>query len=41
VDGLHRHHYGIGAVDHAALGDPAPSEYERKLIAEPHRLEWT
>ncbi|WNZ07007.1 geranyl diphosphate 2-C-methyltransferase [Streptomyces sp. 11x1] len=39
VDGLYHHHYGIGAVDHAALGDPADSEYEKKLIAELHRLE--
>ncbi|WP_086797879.1 geranyl diphosphate 2-C-methyltransferase [Streptomyces caniscabiei] len=39
VDGLYHHHYGIGAVDHSALGDPADSEYEKKLIAELHRLE--
>ncbi|MDW8805166.1 methyltransferase domain-containing protein [Streptomyces scabiei] len=39
VDGLYHHHYGIGAVDRAALGDPAHSEYEKKLIAELHRLE--
>ncbi|MFI9150313.1 geranyl diphosphate 2-C-methyltransferase [Streptomyces sp. NPDC053367] len=39
VDGLYHHHYGIGAVDHAALGDPQDSEYEKKLIAELHRLE--
>ncbi|MEW2414257.1 geranyl diphosphate 2-C-methyltransferase [Streptomyces sp. NPDC046866] len=39
VDGLYHHHYGIGDVDHAALGDPADGEYEKKLIAELHRLE--
>ncbi|MFE0043625.1 geranyl diphosphate 2-C-methyltransferase [Streptomyces albireticuli] len=39
VDGLYHHHYGIGDVDHAALGDPEDSEYEKKLIAELHRLE--
>ncbi|MFG2332044.1 geranyl diphosphate 2-C-methyltransferase [Streptomyces sp. NPDC048604] len=39
VDGLYHHHYGIGAVDHAALGTPEDSEYEKKLIAELHRLE--
>ncbi|MFJ4834163.1 geranyl diphosphate 2-C-methyltransferase [Streptomyces sp. NPDC088747] len=39
VDGLYHHHYGIGAVDHAALGDPEHSEYEKRLIAELHRLE--
>jgi geranyl diphosphate 2-C-methyltransferase len=39
VDGLYHHHYGIGAVDQAALGDPADSEYEKKLVAELHRLE--
>ncbi|CAM5353858.1 Geranyl diphosphate 2-C-methyltransferase [Streptomyces tendae] len=39
VDGLYHHHYGIGAVDRAALGDPAHSEYEKKVIAELHRLE--
>ncbi|MEE1816788.1 methyltransferase domain-containing protein [Streptomyces sp. SP18ES09] len=39
VDGLYHHHYGIGAVDHAALGDREDSEYEKKLIAELHRLE--
>ena len=31
VDGLYHHHYGIGDVDHAALGDPTHSEYEKKL----------
>lgn len=39
VDGLYHHHYGIGDVDHSALGDPADSAYEKKLIAELHRLE--
>ncbi|MET9350784.1 geranyl diphosphate 2-C-methyltransferase [Streptomyces termitum] len=39
VDGLYHHHYGIGAVDHAALGGPEDSEYEKKLVAELHRLE--
>lgn len=39
VDGLYHHHYGIGAVDHAALGDTEDSEYEKKLVAELHRLE--
>ncbi|MEV6583969.1 geranyl diphosphate 2-C-methyltransferase [Streptomyces sp. NPDC051582] len=39
VDGLYHHHYGIGDVDHAALGDTADSAYEKKLIAELHRLE--
>jgi geranyl diphosphate 2-C-methyltransferase len=39
VDGLYHHHYGIGAIDHAALGDTEDSEYEKKLIAELHRLE--
>ncbi len=39
VDGLYHHHYGIGAVDHASLGTPEDSEYEKKLIAELHRLE--
>lgn len=39
VDGLYHHHYGIGAVDRAALGDPAHSEYEARLVAELHRLE--
>ncbi len=39
VDGLYHHHYGIGDIDHAALGDPEDSEYEKKLIAELHRLE--
>ncbi|MFD4956805.1 geranyl diphosphate 2-C-methyltransferase [Streptomyces sp. NPDC058451] len=39
VDGLYHHHYGIGAVDHDALGDPAHSEHEKNLIAELHRLE--
>ncbi|MFE4257369.1 geranyl diphosphate 2-C-methyltransferase [Streptomyces sp. NPDC056883] len=39
VDGLYHHHYGIGDVDHAALGDADDSEYEKKLVAELHRLE--
>lgn len=39
VDGLYHHHYGIGDVDHAALGDVEDSEYEKKLITELHRLE--
>ncbi|WP_411106739.1 geranyl diphosphate 2-C-methyltransferase [Streptomyces sp. cmx-4-9] len=39
VDGLYHHHYGIGDVDHAALGDPADSAYDKRLIAELHRLE--
>ncbi|MER7760561.1 geranyl diphosphate 2-C-methyltransferase [Streptomyces sp. NPDC097619] len=39
VDGLYHHHYGIGEVDHAALGDAGDSEREKKLIAELHRLE--
>ncbi|MFD3991230.1 geranyl diphosphate 2-C-methyltransferase [Streptomyces sp. NPDC058548] len=39
VDGLYHHHYGIGAVDHAALGATEDSEYEKKLITELHRLE--
>ncbi|WP_328940749.1 methyltransferase domain-containing protein [Streptomyces sp. NBC_00250] len=39
VDGLYHHHYGIGDIDHAALGDTEDSEYEKKLISELHRLE--
>lgn len=39
VDGLYHHHYGIGDVDHAALGDTGDSGYEKRLIAELHRLE--
>jgi geranyl diphosphate 2-C-methyltransferase len=39
VDGLYHHHYGIGDIDHAALGDAEDSTYEKKLIAELHRLE--
>ncbi|MGB8944352.1 MAG: geranyl diphosphate 2-C-methyltransferase [Streptomyces sp.] len=39
VDGLYHHHYGIGDVDHAALGDVDDSEHEKKLITELHRLE--
>ncbi|CAM5354492.1 hypothetical protein STENM223S_04896 [Streptomyces tendae] len=38
VDGLYHHHYGIGAVDRAALAT-RHSEYEKKVIAELHRLE--
>ncbi|MEV6103615.1 geranyl diphosphate 2-C-methyltransferase [Streptomyces sp. NPDC051940] len=39
VDGLYHHHYGIGDVDRAALGAASDSEYEKRLIAELHRLE--
>ncbi|WP_053643141.1 MULTISPECIES: geranyl diphosphate 2-C-methyltransferase [unclassified Streptomyces] len=39
VDGLYHHHYGVGDVDHAALGDPRDAAYEKRLIAELHRLE--
>ncbi|MCX5202751.1 methyltransferase domain-containing protein [Streptomyces sp. NBC_00237] len=39
VDGLYHHHYGIGDVDHAALGGPEDSEAEKKLVTELHRLE--
>ncbi|MEU0932418.1 MULTISPECIES: geranyl diphosphate 2-C-methyltransferase [unclassified Embleya] len=39
VDGLYHHHYGIGPVDHAALGNTGDSGYEQRLIAELHRLE--
>ncbi|WP_442304036.1 geranyl diphosphate 2-C-methyltransferase [Streptomyces sp. 2RAF24] len=39
VDGLYHHHYGIGDIDRAALGDVQDSAYEKKLIAELHRLE--
>lgn len=39
VDGLYHHHYGIGEVDDAALGDAGDSDYENKLVAELHRLE--
>ncbi|MEU6274057.1 geranyl diphosphate 2-C-methyltransferase [Streptomyces populi] len=39
VDGLYHHHYGIGDIDHAALGDPGDSGYENRLISELHRLE--
>ncbi|MEV7930058.1 geranyl diphosphate 2-C-methyltransferase [Kitasatospora sp. NPDC088779] len=39
VDGLYHHHYGIGDVDQAAIGDPADSEREKKVITELHRLE--
>ncbi|MEV7420181.1 geranyl diphosphate 2-C-methyltransferase [Streptomyces sp. NPDC089919] len=39
VDGLYHHHYGVGEIDHAALGDPSDAAYEKKLIAELHRLE--
>ncbi|GAA0927893.1 methyltransferase domain-containing protein [Streptomyces asiaticus] len=39
VDGLYHHHYGIGDVDRGALGDTGDGAYEKKLIAELHRLE--
>jgi geranyl diphosphate 2-C-methyltransferase len=39
VDGLYHHHYGIGDIDRAALGDPGDAAYEERLIAELHRLE--
>ncbi|MER7842562.1 geranyl diphosphate 2-C-methyltransferase [Kitasatospora sp. NPDC096077] len=39
VDGLYHHHYGIGEIDQAAIGDPADSEREKKVITELHRLE--
>ncbi|MFJ3792524.1 geranyl diphosphate 2-C-methyltransferase [Kitasatospora sp. NPDC090091] len=39
VDGLYHHHYGIGDVDHASLGEPDDSEREKKVITELHRLE--
>ncbi|MGV9314044.1 geranyl diphosphate 2-C-methyltransferase [Streptomyces sp. NPDC003691] len=39
VDGLYHHHYGIGDVDHAALGAPGAADREERLIAELHRLE--
>ncbi|WP_030672031.1 geranyl diphosphate 2-C-methyltransferase [Streptomyces sp. NRRL B-1347] len=39
VDGLYHHHYGIGDVDRSALGDTGDAEYEKRLIAELHRLE--
>ncbi|MEU6234390.1 geranyl diphosphate 2-C-methyltransferase [Kitasatospora sp. NPDC047058] len=39
VDGLYHHHYGIGDVDHAAVGDPDDSEREKKVVTELHRLE--
>ncbi|GAB2691465.1 geranyl diphosphate 2-C-methyltransferase [Kitasatospora kifunensis] len=39
VDGLYHHHYGIGDVDVAALGEPGEGARERKVIAELHRLE--
>ncbi|MFJ7248772.1 geranyl diphosphate 2-C-methyltransferase [Kitasatospora sp. NPDC098652] len=39
VDGLYHHHYGIGEIDQEAIGDPADSEREKKVIAELHRLE--
>ncbi|MEU7734233.1 class I SAM-dependent methyltransferase, partial [Streptomyces griseus] len=39
VDGLYHHHYGIGEVDTASLGNPEDSESEKKLITELHRLE--
>lgn len=39
VDGLYHHHYGVGEIDQAALGDPHDGDYEKRLIAELHRLE--
>ncbi|WP_434587362.1 geranyl diphosphate 2-C-methyltransferase [Streptomyces sp. A5-4] len=39
VDGLYHHHYGIGDVDRAALGPADDIAYEKKLVAELHRLE--
>ncbi|WP_372461437.1 geranyl diphosphate 2-C-methyltransferase [Streptomyces clavuligerus] len=39
VDGLYHHHYGIGDIDHGALGEPGAADYETRLIAELHRLE--
>ncbi|RLL69586.1 geranyl diphosphate 2-C-methyltransferase [Streptomyces sp. Z26] len=39
VDGLYHHHYGVGEVDHAALGKVGDGDYEQRLIAELHRLE--
>ncbi|MFJ4872877.1 geranyl diphosphate 2-C-methyltransferase [Streptomyces sp. NPDC088757] len=39
VDGLYHHHYGVGDIDRAALGDPEDSAYEKRLVAELHRLE--
>ncbi|WP_371656765.1 MULTISPECIES: geranyl diphosphate 2-C-methyltransferase [unclassified Streptomyces] len=39
VDGLYHHHYGIGAVNHTALGDPHDSDREQRLVAELHHLE--
>ncbi|MCX4580411.1 class I SAM-dependent methyltransferase [Streptomyces sp. NBC_01571] len=39
VDGLYHHHYGIGDIDHAALGDTGDGGYENRLISELHRLE--
>lgn len=39
VDGLYHHHYGVGDIDHAALGDENDSGYEQRLVAELHRLE--
>lgn len=39
VDGLYHHHYGIGDVDRAAVGDRDHAEYEQRLVAELHRLE--
>ncbi|MEW2555511.1 geranyl diphosphate 2-C-methyltransferase [Streptomyces zhihengii] len=39
VDGLYHHHYGIGDVDHDALGDSGDAAYDKRLVAELHRLE--
>jgi geranyl diphosphate 2-C-methyltransferase len=38
IDGLYHHHYGVGAVDFAALEGPEETRDER-IIAELHRLE--
>jgi geranyl diphosphate 2-C-methyltransferase len=39
VDGLYHHHYGVGEIDRDALGDSRDGDYEKRLIAELHRLE--
>ncbi|MFF2998018.1 geranyl diphosphate 2-C-methyltransferase [Streptomyces sp. NPDC057950] len=39
VDGLYHHHYGIGAIDHTALGSTEDAGYESRLVSELHRLE--
>ncbi len=38
LDGLYHHHYGVGAVDRAALEGPAETR-DARVIAELHRLE--